>query len=265
MTALHSSAAAMSRIPPASFPSSATGPVSAQEQLIVEHMPLVRAIALAVRTKLPVHVELDDLISAGMIGLVGAASKFDAEKGIPFGIYAKHRVKGAILDSLREIDTASREMRVQQRQIEAAMRDLSNKLQRTPLEQEIADAIGTDIKRLRMILSTLWGAGVVSIHTPFGDQEDTTRAQNVPCAQNVYPDHIYKDQQRNGALQRIMEALPERHRQVIDLYFFQELKMKEIAGILGVNESRISQICNSALKKMAQSLEAAGIRSCHAF
>ncbi|MDQ2946709.1 MAG: sigma-70 family RNA polymerase sigma factor, partial [Acidobacteriota bacterium] len=123
-----------------------------RDQIVLEHLPLVKAIALRVHENLPVHVDLDDLIHAGVIGLFDAASKYDGDKNVAFSAYAKHRIKGAILDSLRQLDWASRDLRRRHKQLEAVTRELSGVLQRAPTEAEIATKLGYDIDRWRQMM-----------------------------------------------------------------------------------------------------------------
>src|SRR5262249_27464527 len=113
-----------------------------RDRVVLEHLPLVKAIAVRVHENLPVHVDLDDLVHAGVRGLFDAASKFNPDKQVVFSSYAKHRIKGAILDSLRQLDWASRDMRRRHKQVEAATRELAAVLQRTPTEQEVAEKLG---------------------------------------------------------------------------------------------------------------------------
>src|SRR3954453_5345703 len=109
-----------------------------RDQIVLEHLPLVKAIAIRVHESLPVHVDLDDLIHAGVLGLFDSVTKYDAAKNVAFHAYAKHRIKGAILDSLRQMDWASRDLRKRQKRVDAATQDLSSKLGRTPSENEMA-------------------------------------------------------------------------------------------------------------------------------
>src|ERR1700730_9249179 len=112
--------------------------IDIRDRIILEHLPLVKAIAVRVHENLPVHVDLDDLVHAGVLGLFDAATKYNPEKQVAFSSYAKHRIKGAILDSLRQLDWASRDLRRRHKQVEAATRELASTLQRTPTEAEIA-------------------------------------------------------------------------------------------------------------------------------
>src|SRR3954467_870607 len=120
-----------------------------RDQIVLEHLPLVKAIAIRVHENLPVHVDLDDLIHAGVLGLFDSVTKYDARKNVAFQAYAKHRIKGAILDSLRQLDWASRDLRKRQKQAESLVRDLSLELGRTPTEAELAEAMGVSTDRWR--------------------------------------------------------------------------------------------------------------------
>src|SRR5690349_8508739 len=116
-----------------------------RDQIVLDHLPLVKAIAIRVHENLPVHVDLDDLIHAGVMGLFDAVTKYDGAKNVAFQAYAKHRIKGAILDSLRQQDWASRDLRKRQKQVDTTMRDLSGKLGRTPTENEVVEEMGVSL------------------------------------------------------------------------------------------------------------------------
>src|SRR5215468_1376957 len=128
---------------------------SLRDRIVLDHLPLVKAIAVRVHENLPVHVDLDDLIHAGILGLFDAASKYDADKKVVFHSYAKHRIKGAILDSLRQLDWASRDLRRRHKQVEAATRDLSAQFERAPTEAEIAEKMGVEVERWRQMMLDL--------------------------------------------------------------------------------------------------------------
>lgn len=234
-----------------------------RDQLVLQHLPLVKAIAVRVHENLPVHVELDDLVHAGILGLFDAAKKYNPAKKVAFASYAKHRIKGAILDSLRQLDWASRDLRRRHKQIEAATRDLAAVLHRNPTEAEVAEKLGVGAERWRQMMRDLRSVGLVSASTR-ADHEDLP-APEFPAEPETQPDHMCARQQMRSYLQQAMETLPERYRKVVVLYYTNNLTMKEIGGILGVNESRVSQIHKSALEKMAAALEAVGIRSSQAF
>src|ERR1700687_2903623 len=142
--------------------SSPAAKIARRDRIVLEPLPLVKAIAVRVHENLPVHVDLDDLVHAGVLGLFDAATKFNPEKQVAFSSYAKHRIKGAILDSLRQLDWASRDMRRRHKQVEAATRELASILQRAPTEQEIAEKLGMDVERWRNMMIDLRNIGLVS-------------------------------------------------------------------------------------------------------
>ena len=235
-----------------------------RDRVVLEHLPLVKAIAVRVHENLPVHVDLDDLVHAGILGLFDAANKYNPDKQVVFSSYAKHRIKGAILDSLRQLDWASRDMRRRHKQVEAATRDLSSTLQRAPTEAEIAAKLGMDVDRWRTMMLDLRNVGLVSASTRSNENEDLP-APDFPSKPETQPDSICAREQLRGVLGDAMKTLPERYQKVVVLYYTNEMTMKEIGGVLGINESRVSQIHKSALEKMMVVLQANGIQSSQAF
>src|SRR3954470_19152015 len=229
-----------------------------RDRIVLEHLPLVKAIAIRVHENLPVHVDLDDLIHAGVLGLFDSVTKYDAAKNVAFHAYAKHRIKGAILDSLRQMDWASRDLRKRQKRVDATMQDLSSKLGRTPQENEMAEERGVSVERWRQMIGELRTVGLVSSTTADPDRDLT---QEFPTAPAFQPDHICEHRQLQTTLARAMTCLPERYQKVVFLYYTNEMTMKEIGDVIGVNESRVSQIHKTALKKMAVALQAEGIHS----
>src|SRR5450755_403749 len=136
--------------------------IARRDRIVIEHLPLVKAIAIRVHENLPVHVDLDDLVHAGVLGLFDAASKFNPEKQVAFSSYAKHRIKGAILDSLRQLDWASRDLRRRHKQVEAATRELAAKFERQPTEAELAEKMGVEVERWRQMVVELRTVGLIS-------------------------------------------------------------------------------------------------------
>ena len=235
-----------------------------RDRVVLEHLPLVKAIAIRVHENLPVHVDLDDLVHAGILGLFDAASKFNPEKQVVFSSYAKHRIKGAILDSLRQLDWASRDMRRRHKQVEVATQALASTLQRAPTEAEVAEKLGMDMDRWRTMMLDLRNGGLISASTRAKENDDLP-APDFPAKPEDQPEAICAREQLRSVLGEAMKTLPERYHKVVLLYYTNEMTMKEIGGVLGINESRVSQIHKSALEKMAVVLEASGITSSHAF
>ena len=238
--------------------------MSRRDRVILEHLPLVKAIAVRVHENLPVHVDLDDLVHAGILGLFDAVTKFDPEKNVAFSSYAKHRIKGAILDSLRQLDWASRDLRRRHKQVEAATRSLAATLHRNPTEEEVAAKLGVEEERWRQMMVDLRNVGLISASRRGPDGDDLPPPE-FPGKPDTQPDRLCAQQQLRSVLSTAIGTLPERYQKVVLMYYNNELTMKEIGNALGINESRVSQIHKSALEKMAAVLESNGINSSHAF
>jgi RNA polymerase sigma factor for flagellar operon FliA len=233
-----------------------------RDQVVLDHLSLVKAIAIRVHENLPVHVDLDDLIHAGVMGLFDAVSKYDGTKNVAFHAYAKHRIKGAILDSLRQLDWASRDLRKRQKQVDSVTHELTLKLGRVPSETELAAEMGLSMERWRRMLMELRTIGLVSSTVHVNQEND--RPMEFPATPELQPDRMCEHRQLQVTLARAIETLPARYQKVVFLYYTNEMTMKEIGEVLGVNESRISQIHKTALKKMANVLQSEGIRSAEA-
>jgi RNA polymerase sigma factor FliA len=238
--------------------------IAQRDRIVLEHLPLVKAIAIRVHGNLPVHVDLDDLVHAGVLGLFDAANKYSADKQVVFSSYAKHRIKGAILDSLRQLDWASRDMRRRHKEVEAATHDLSVTLQRAPTEAEVAEKVGVDVERFRTMMIDLRNCGPISASSRSNENEDLP-PPDFPAKPDTQPDSMCAHEELRSVLGEAMKTLPERYHKVVILYYTNEMTMKEIGGVLGINESRVSQIHKSALEKMAAALQASGITSSRAF
>jgi RNA polymerase sigma factor for flagellar operon FliA len=262
--ASRATAAAPARESAAPPPAAEENNLARRDRVVMENLPLVKAIALRVHDSLPVHVELDDLIHAGILGLFDAATKFNPEKNVAFSSYAKHRIKGAILDSLRQLDWASRDMRRRHKQFEQVTRELASNLQRNPTEDEIAQKMGVDVARWRQMAMDLRNLGLISASSRPIEQEDMP-APDFPCSVDLQPDSVCAKRQLRSKLDVAMEVLPERYRKVVTLYYTNDMTMKEIGGLMGINESRVSQIHKLALEKMAHALHEAGITSSNLF
>ena len=233
--------------------------LKARDRIVLENLPLVKAIAVRVHESLPVHVDLDDLVHAGVLGLIDAATKYNSQKKVAFHAYAKHRIKGAILDSLRQLDWASRDMRKRHKKLETITRELTAQSQEAPSESEIAAKMGVGLERWRRMALELRMVGLTSI-TPKADEE----FQSVPesaARPDSQPDNILERRQMSIALEKAMRTLPLRYQKVVFFYYSREMTMREIGGLLGINESRVSQIHKGALERMAEALQAVGIDS----
>lgn len=219
-----------------------------REQLLLQQLPQVRYIAKRIHERLPNHVPLDDLIQAGVIGLIEALDNYDPVKNVQLHSYAKFRVRGSILDSLRELDWSPRSLRREARRIEAVHTELREKLGRNPNEQEVADALGLDLSDYQKLLGEIRGLEIVSLFTEAaqsGAEEFLEFDVAGPASQS--PFYRCAQSQKEELLATAISNLSEREQQVLSLYYFEELTMKEVGLVLGVVESRVSQIHNAAL------------------
>jgi RNA polymerase sigma factor for flagellar operon FliA len=235
---------------------------SERDRLVLENLSLVKAIAIRVHENLPVHVDLDDLVHAGVLGLIDAASKYNARKDVAFQAYAKHRIKGAILDSLRQLDWASRDMRKRHKQLEAATRELAAAGTDAPSEAQLAEKMGVGVEKWRRMALEMRVVGITS-STPRADDENQAEAE-YPERAEYQPDAICERKEMASALAGAMGTLPKRYQSVVFLYYTKDMTMREIGGILGINESRVCQIHKAALARMATALQSAGIEKMEA-
>lgn len=233
---------------------------SRRDQLILDHMPLVTAIAAHIQKSVPVHIELDDLIHAGVMGLFDAATKYRDDREVAFPTYAKHRIRGAILDSLRQQDWASRDLRKRYKQMETVTRELTIKLQRAPLEAEIAAVMGLSPRRWQALMVDFRSLGAAAVQQHPNDREEHLPPE-AASAPTLAPDQVFARSELRDKLEIAIKTLPERYQRVVKLYYERDLTMKEIGGLLGVNESRVSQIHKAALERMQNALNGSGIKS----
>ena len=230
-----------------------------RNDLILQHLPLVKAIAVNIRRKLPEHVDLEDLIQAGTVGLLDAMKKYDPSNKVAFGAYAKHRIRGAILDSLRQQDWASREIRRRHRRVEDSIHDLSVELQRAPTESEIAAKMSMDLECWRQMMIDV-RVEFISAASNSRDPEQSAPME-FPDQIEKRPDALCARNQLLEALHGAIQALSERERTLLTLHYYDERSMVEISQIFGVHQSRTSQIHRVAVQKIAKVFHSAGIHS----
>lgn len=221
-----------------------------QDALILEHLPVVRQVARALYEKLPRHLELEDLVSAGMLGLVDAAARFRPERNVQFRSYAQFRVRGAILDSLRSLDWGPRALRRRGRELKEATAALQNRLGRNPSDSEVAESMGIRLEELQHLSGELKALEITSLHAARGEDSSDEELQFLPANEDSSPlVQILQGESRANLLDAL-ERLSERERLVMTLYYFEELTMKQIGVSLGLVESRISQIHRGGLLRL---------------
>ncbi len=222
-----------------------------REALIRQYVPLVQRLAHHMIAKLPPNVELDDLIQVGMIGLVDALSRFEESHGVQFETFATQRIRGAMLDELREGDWMSRGSRKSQKQIEQAMHRLEHRLGRTPLESEIAAELQMPLPEYQALLGRVRGTQLVYLEDigASADDEEGFLDRHV-ADEEADPMSLLKDQRLRSALVAAIETLPERERYIMGMYYEQDMNLKEIAAVLGVTESRVCQLHSQSIARL---------------
>ena len=222
----------------------------AQGQMVVEHLSMVRYVARQIAERLPQHVELEELVSAGTLGLVDAARKYNAGKNVQFRSYAQFRIRGAILDSLRALDWSPRELRRKARTMEEATRSLQLRLGRAPQDAEVAAAMDLSLLELQQMQAQIKGLEVSALNVERGEDGGEDELAFVPADERENPLLQCLEAEARGRLIEAIKALPERERTVMSLYYYEEMTMREIGTILGVVESRVSQIHHLALRRL---------------
>jgi RNA polymerase sigma factor for flagellar operon FliA len=225
-----------------------------RDRLLLEHLPTVRYLARRIHERLPQHVELDDLISAGVVGLIDAFTKFDHTKKVQFKSYAQFRIRGAILDSLRTLDWSPRELRRKGRAVEEAIRAVTQRLGRAPSEPEIAREMDLGLADYQQLLGELKGLEIGSLHMERTEDSGDEELSYIPGPADEDPLFRCLQGEMKQRLTDAIEELPEKERMVLTLYYYEELTMKEIGLTLGVVESRISQIHSSAVVRLRAAL-----------
>jgi RNA polymerase sigma factor for flagellar operon FliA len=225
-----------------------------EERLLLEHIPIVRFLARRIHDRLPQHVEMDDLFSAGMVGLMDAFAKFDSNKRVQFRSYAQFRIRGAILDSLRTLDWSPRELRRKGRAVEEAIRSLTSRLGHAPSESEVAIEMGSSLDAYQQLLGELKGLEIGTLHVERNEDSGEEELAYVPGRPDEDPLFCCLRSEMEGRLSVAIQELPERERLVMTLYYFEEMTMREIGLALGVVESRVSQIHASAVLHLRSAL-----------
>jgi RNA polymerase sigma factor for flagellar operon FliA len=252
-------AAAQSGYPPAATGSGSGAGGGAlnseQERVLLEHLPIVRFLARRIHERLPQHVDIEDLVSAGVVGLMDAFAKFDPTKKVQFRSYAQFRIRGAILDSLRTLDWSPRELRRKGRAVEEAIRVLSARIGRAPGESEIAAEMKLSLEEYQQLLGDLKGLEIGTLHVERNEDSGEEELAYVPGRPEDDPlFHCLRGELEERLTQAITE-LPDRERLVMTLYYYEEMTMREIGLALGVVESRVSQVHASAVVHLRAALK----------
>jgi len=224
-----------------------------RERLILEHLPQVRLIARRIQERLPESICLEDLVSTGIIGLISAIDNFDPGHNVKLKTYAEYKIRGAILDSLRGLDWAPRQKRRQSKQIEAAIAVVEQKLQRTPAEDEIAEELGISMEEYHEWLVEIRGLNIASLENAANDQGKDLLHYLADTGERL-PSTVLERSELARLLAEGIGEIPPVEQTVLSLYYTEELTLREIAQVVGLHESRISQLKSQAILRLRSRL-----------
>jgi RNA polymerase sigma factor for flagellar operon FliA len=225
--------------------------------MIRQYQPLVRKLAFHMMAKLPPSVEVDDLIQVGLIGLADALSRFEVAQGVQFETFATQRIRGAMLDELRESDWMSRGSRKSQKDIEVAMRKLEHRLGRSPAESEIATELGMSLTDYQSLLGKVRGTQLVYLEDMSRkDEDDDTFLDRHVADNEADPLNMLRDQRLRQSLVAAIKGLPEREQYIMSMYYEQEMNLKEIAQVLDITESRVCQLHSQSIARLRAKMRA---------
>jgi len=219
--------------------------------LIKQYQPLVRRLAHHMMAKLPPSVEVDDLIQVGLIGLADALTRYEAAQGVQFETFATQRIRGAMLDELRENDWMSRGSRKSQKDIEIAMRKVEHRLGHTPKESEIAAELGMTLVDYQSLLGKVRGTQLLYLEDMSGrNEDDDTYLDRHVADSDADPLNMLRDQKLREALVAAIKLLPEREQYIMSMYYEQDMNLKEIAAVLDVTESSVCQLHSQSIARL---------------
>ena len=225
-----------------------------RDRLILTYAPLVKYVAGRLGSGLPAHVDEGDLVSYGLLGLIAAIERYDPDRDVKFETYAIARIKGSILDELRAMDWVPRSVRSRAREIERAMTELESKLGRAPNDEEISAKVGITIEELENSLTDISRSSIAALDelwTVSGSGGDTIALiDTIEDTQGPEPQSAFAQTEMREAIADAISRLPEREKLVITLYYYEDLTLREIGEVLGVTESRVSQLHTKAILRL---------------
>ena len=228
---------------------------ASRDRLILTYAPLVKYVAGRLGSGLPAHVDENDLVSYGLLGLIGAIERFDPNRDIKFETYAIARIKGSIIDELRAMDWVPRSVRSRARDIERAIGELERKLHRAPTDEEIAEKLGVTTDELNESLSEIGRSSIAALDelwtiSSSGGGDQVALIDTIEDTQGPEPQSALAETEMKEALGEAIARLPEREKLVVTLYYYEELTLREIGEVLGVTESRVSQLHTKAILRL---------------
>ncbi len=228
-----------------------------RDQLIMDYAPLIRFVAQRIASRLPSSIDIDDLISAGVIGLMDAIEKYDPSRDNKFKTYAEFRIRGAILDELRSQDWVPRSVRDKAKKIERTYAELEQRFGRAVSDQELSDALGVSLEEYYNMVAKVKAVTLLSVDELTGPNQND-RKSLLECLENTNSKNPFTQLKSKGLRQILMkniEELPEKQKLVLSLYYYEDLNLKEIGSILEVTESRVSQLHTQAVEKLRTKLK----------
>jgi RNA polymerase sigma factor for flagellar operon FliA len=232
-----------------------TDSAAERERLILEHLPQVRLIARRIHDRLPESVSLEDLVSVGVVGLISAIDRFDPTHNVKLKTYAEYKIRGAILDSLRGLDWAPRQQRKRAKLIEAAIAAAEQRLHRAPTEEEIAAELELTMVEYREWLVEVRAVNLGSLEHHSGEDDGRDLLKFISDKEDNWPSRIVERSELERLLAAAIERMPAVERTVLSLYFHEELTLREIAKVVGLHESRISQLKTQAIMRLRSWME----------
>ncbi len=225
-----------------------------KDQCLRDHAPLVKRIAHQMMSRLPSSVQIDDIIQAGMMGLLDAASRFDEIHGAQFETYATQRIRGSMLDELRSADWLPRSLRRDMRRIEQAVSRLQQKIGGAPNETQIASELEVSLPQYQQMLQESRGAQLM-YYEDFNDEDRDDFFEHFDFSNDADPLALLQDERFKGELIRAIDQLPERERMLMGMIYEQEMNLREVGEVFGVSESRISQLHSQAVARLRSALK----------
>jgi RNA polymerase sigma factor for flagellar operon FliA len=220
------------------------------DALIMKYAPLIKYIATRIAARLPMHIEIQDLINSGVLGLMDAIEKFDPDKGVKFETYAEYRIKGSILDSLRALDWVPRSVRKVATLLENTYADLEKKLGRPARDEEVAEAMDVEVDKLHKLMSRVSHVSMVSLERDSRNSTQTSLLDRLINPDDVSGFDKLDTEELRDVLADSVERLPEKEQAVVSMYYYNEMTMKEIGKVLSLTESRVSQIHTKAVMRL---------------
>ena len=227
-----------------------------QDDLIRQYMPLVRRLAFHMMARLPASVQVDDLIQVGLIGLSEALTRFEASQGVQFETFATQRIRGAMLDELRDSDWMSRGSRKSQREIETAVQKLEHRFGRSPAESEIAAELNMELTDYQSLLTKVQGTQLFYLEDISGEDGEEGFLGRHVTDEDADPLEALRDQRLREALVKAIGTLPEREQYIMSMYYEHDMNLKEIAAVLKVTESRVCQLHSQSIARLRAKMRA---------